>query len=247
MRRQGSCPSPIELGFSHAVPPASTRRIRPLRRHRGLPPRDRTCAGRGALNGGTALPLRASSIGNLPTTRTRARVGRGSTALESEYRKVTRRKVTARDEAATRGVAAAARLERNADDQGVGAVSSCSSRPSTARAFLAECGNLGSALVRLGFPPMNKLPPDKVHLYKDYAATHSSRTAMSENEPQEIRLPPSSPNSRKNRSRIPRHCWQTANGTSMQPKRPPASRLLAKLRNHVELHKKSRVENAAFL
>jgi len=42
------------------------------------------------------LPLRASSIGNLPTTRTRARVGRGSTALESEYRKVTRRKVTRR-------------------------------------------------------------------------------------------------------------------------------------------------------
>jgi hypothetical protein len=42
--------------------------------------------------------------------------------------------------------------------------------PLAARAFLAEWGNLGNALIRLGFPPMNKLPPDKVHLYKDYAA-----------------------------------------------------------------------------
>ena len=42
--------------------------------------------------------------------------------------------------------------------------------PLAARAFLAEWGNLGNALIRLGFPPMNKLPPDQVHLYKDYTA-----------------------------------------------------------------------------
>jgi hypothetical protein len=42
--------------------------------------------------------------------------------------------------------------------------------PLAARAFLAEWGNRGNALIRLGFPPMNRLPPSKVHLYKDYAA-----------------------------------------------------------------------------
>jgi hypothetical protein len=39
-----------------------------------------------------------------------------------------------------------------------------------ARAFIAEWGDFGRALIRLGFPAMNKLPPSQVHLYKDYIA-----------------------------------------------------------------------------
>jgi hypothetical protein len=39
-----------------------------------------------------------------------------------------------------------------------------------ARAFLDEWGDRGKALTRLGFPAMNKLPPNKVHFYEDYAA-----------------------------------------------------------------------------
>jgi hypothetical protein len=42
--------------------------------------------------------------------------------------------------------------------------------PLAARAFIAEWGDVGRALVRLGFPAMNRLPPDKVRLYKNYAA-----------------------------------------------------------------------------
>jgi hypothetical protein len=40
--------------------------------------------------------------------------------------------------------------------------------PLAARAFIAEWGDKGRALVRLGFSAMNKLPPDRVHLYNDY-------------------------------------------------------------------------------
>lgn len=36
--------------------------------------------------------------------------------------------------------------------------------PLAARAFIAEWGDPGRALIRLGFPAMNRLPPDKVHL-----------------------------------------------------------------------------------
>jgi hypothetical protein len=42
--------------------------------------------------------------------------------------------------------------------------------PLAARAFIAEWGDFGRALIRLGFPAMNKLPPSQVHLYKDYIA-----------------------------------------------------------------------------
>ena len=42
--------------------------------------------------------------------------------------------------------------------------------PLAARAFIAEWGDFGRALIRLGFPVMNKLPPSQVHLYKDYVA-----------------------------------------------------------------------------
>jgi hypothetical protein len=42
--------------------------------------------------------------------------------------------------------------------------------PLAARAFVAEWGDVGRALTRLGFPAMNRLPPNKVRLYKDYAA-----------------------------------------------------------------------------
>lgn len=38
-----------------------------------------------------------------------------------------------------------------------------------ARALIAEWGDKGHALIRLGFPAMNRLPPDKVGLYRDYA------------------------------------------------------------------------------
>jgi hypothetical protein len=37
-----------------------------------------------------------------------------------------------------------------------------------ARAFIAEWGDKGRALTRLGFPAMNRLPPDRVHLYHDH-------------------------------------------------------------------------------
>ena len=40
--------------------------------------------------------------------------------------------------------------------------------PLAARAWIAEWGDAGCALVRLGFPAMNRLPPDKAHLYGDY-------------------------------------------------------------------------------
>ena len=42
--------------------------------------------------------------------------------------------------------------------------------PFAARAFIAEWGDLTRALIRLGFTAMNRLPPDKVQLYKDYTA-----------------------------------------------------------------------------
>lgn len=42
--------------------------------------------------------------------------------------------------------------------------------PLAARAFIAEWGDFGRALIRLGFPAMNKLPPSQVHVYKDYVA-----------------------------------------------------------------------------
>jgi hypothetical protein len=37
-----------------------------------------------------------------------------------------------------------------------------------ARAFISEWGDKGRALIRLGFPAMNKLPRDGVQLYKDH-------------------------------------------------------------------------------
>jgi hypothetical protein len=42
--------------------------------------------------------------------------------------------------------------------------------PLAARALIAEWGDAGRALIRLGFPPMNKLPPNQVHLYSDHIA-----------------------------------------------------------------------------
>lgn len=42
--------------------------------------------------------------------------------------------------------------------------------PLAARAWIAEWGDPGRALIRLGFPAMNRLPPDKVRIYHDYAA-----------------------------------------------------------------------------
>ncbi len=39
-----------------------------------------------------------------------------------------------------------------------------------ARAWIAEWGDPGRALIRLGFPAMNRLPPAKVRLYKEYTA-----------------------------------------------------------------------------
>ena len=39
-----------------------------------------------------------------------------------------------------------------------------------ARAFVAEWGDKGRALIRLGFPALNRLRPDKSHLYNEYAA-----------------------------------------------------------------------------
>ena len=40
--------------------------------------------------------------------------------------------------------------------------------PLAARALIAEWGDKGRALIRLGFPAMNRLPPDKVRLYNEY-------------------------------------------------------------------------------
>lgn len=42
--------------------------------------------------------------------------------------------------------------------------------PLAARAFISEWGDKGRALIRLGFPAMNRLPPGQVHLYHDHAA-----------------------------------------------------------------------------
>ncbi len=42
--------------------------------------------------------------------------------------------------------------------------------PLAARAWIAEWGDPGRALVRLGFPAMNRLPPEKVPAYKDHIA-----------------------------------------------------------------------------
>jgi hypothetical protein len=39
-----------------------------------------------------------------------------------------------------------------------------------ARAFIAEYGDWSRALIRLGFPAMNRLPPDRVHLYDEHVA-----------------------------------------------------------------------------
>jgi hypothetical protein len=40
--------------------------------------------------------------------------------------------------------------------------------PLAARAFISEWGDKGRALIRLGFPAMNKLPRNGIHLYKDH-------------------------------------------------------------------------------
>jgi hypothetical protein len=40
--------------------------------------------------------------------------------------------------------------------------------PLAARALIAEWGDRGRALVRLGFVAMNRLPPDKVRAYSDH-------------------------------------------------------------------------------
>ncbi len=42
--------------------------------------------------------------------------------------------------------------------------------PRRERAFIAEWGDKGRALIRLGFPAVNKLPLDRVHLYNDHVA-----------------------------------------------------------------------------
>ena len=42
--------------------------------------------------------------------------------------------------------------------------------PLAARALVAEWGDRGRALVRLGFPAMNRLPPHAVHVYHDHVA-----------------------------------------------------------------------------
>lgn len=42
--------------------------------------------------------------------------------------------------------------------------------PLAARAFIAEYGDKGRALIRLGFPAINRLPPDRIHLYHIYAS-----------------------------------------------------------------------------
>jgi hypothetical protein len=42
--------------------------------------------------------------------------------------------------------------------------------PLAARAWIAEWGDAGRALIRLGFPAMNRLPPDKVSAYKAHIA-----------------------------------------------------------------------------
>jgi hypothetical protein len=38
------------------------------------------------------------------------------------------------------------------------------------RAWIAEWGDPSRALVRLGFPALNRLPPDKVYVYNDHVA-----------------------------------------------------------------------------
>lgn len=40
--------------------------------------------------------------------------------------------------------------------------------PLAARAFVAEWGDVGRALIRLGFPAMNRLPPNKVRVYHEH-------------------------------------------------------------------------------
>jgi hypothetical protein len=42
--------------------------------------------------------------------------------------------------------------------------------PLAARAFISEWGDKGRALIRLGFPAMNKLPRNDVPLYKDHVS-----------------------------------------------------------------------------
>lgn len=42
--------------------------------------------------------------------------------------------------------------------------------PLAACAFIAEYGDKARALIRLGFPAMNRLPPDRVHVYHDHAS-----------------------------------------------------------------------------
>jgi hypothetical protein len=42
--------------------------------------------------------------------------------------------------------------------------------PLAAHAFIAEWGDYGRALIRLGFPALNKLLPSQVHLYRDHVA-----------------------------------------------------------------------------
>ncbi len=40
--------------------------------------------------------------------------------------------------------------------------------PLAARALIAEWGERGAALIRLGFPPLNRLPPHAVRAYDDH-------------------------------------------------------------------------------
>ena len=42
--------------------------------------------------------------------------------------------------------------------------------PLAARAWIAEWGDPARALIRLGFAPMHRLPPNKVGMYRDHIA-----------------------------------------------------------------------------
>ena len=74
-----------------------------------------------------------------------------------------------RDEARTRRPEEAARFNQASEIDEWEMLPPTVRDPMAARAWVAEWGDVTRALVRLGFPSMNRLPPGKVRLYKHYA------------------------------------------------------------------------------
>src|SRR5579883_2379386 len=76
---------------------------------------------------------------------------------------------TTRTAKGKRRTARRTRLAPAADDRGMGGSAADNPRSPRRPRIHRRVGRQSQALIRLGFPAMNRLPPDKVHVYHAYA------------------------------------------------------------------------------